>query len=171
MATPRYAQDTKVSAEKSRAEIETVLTRYGAEEFGYVSRRDAAYVTFTANNRKLVFHLPLPDRNGQEFTCFRRVAHGVLQQRSADVAYKLWEQACRQRWRALILAIKAKLEAVECGISTFEHEFMAHIVLPNGQTVGQWLSPQLELIYTLGRMPQPMLPAGDAEPGGEVPNA
>jgi hypothetical protein len=38
------------------------------------------------------------------------------------------EAATRQRWRALVLVIKAKLEAVEAGISTLESEFLANIV-------------------------------------------
>lgn len=61
---------------------------------------------------------------------------------------------------ALALVVKAKLEAVESGISTFEQEFMAHIVLPNGQTTGQWMIPQIEAAYKTGTMPAllPMLP-------------
>jgi hypothetical protein len=43
----------------------------------------------------------------------------------------------------LALCIKAKLEAVEAGIVTFDEEFFAHIVLPGGQTVGERLIPEL----------------------------
>ena len=43
-----------------------------------------------------------------------------------------WEQVCRQRWRALLLIIRAKLEAVASGITTLENEFLANIVLPDG---------------------------------------
>ncbi|WP_198651245.1 hypothetical protein [Salinicola sp. CPA57] len=71
-----------------------------------------------------------------------------------------WEQACRQRWRALALVIKAKLEAVESGITMFEEEFLAHIVLPNGGTVGGWMLPQIKKSYDSGSMP-PLL----AKPG------
>ena len=39
-------------------------------------------------------------------------------------AHGRWEQACRQRWRALALVIKAKLEAIDAEISTFEEEFL-----------------------------------------------
>lgn len=41
---------------------------------------------------------------------------------------------------------------------TFEDEFMAHIVLPNQQTVGDWMRPQIEEAYQTGQLP-PMLPA------------
>ena len=58
--------------------------------------------------------------------------------------------------------IKAKLEAVETGITEFEDEFLAHIVLPNGQTAGHWMRPQIAKAYESGSMP-PLLPA----PGGK----
>ena len=67
------------------------------------------------------------------------------------------EQIERQRWRALLLIIKAKFEAIESGVSCFDDEFLAHIVLPAGQTVGQWMAPQIEVAYQTGDMP-PMLP-------------
>jgi hypothetical protein len=34
---------------------------------------------------------------------------------------------------------------------------LAHIVLPDGSTVGDWVRPQVESAYQLGTMPQ-MLP-------------
>jgi len=72
-----------------------------------------------------------------------------------------WEQACRQRWRALNLAILAKLEAVEAGITTFEEEFLAHLVLPNGKTVGQWAVPAVGKALSDGKMPPLLsLPSG-----------
>jgi hypothetical protein len=77
--------------------------------------------------------------------------------RSPDAQRKAYEQAERQRWRALALVIKAKLEAVESGITEFEREFMAHIVLPGGGTVGDWMLPQIEQAYSSGQMPA-MLP-------------
>ncbi len=66
---------------------------------------------------------------------------------------KEWEQACRQKWRALYLVIKAKLEAVESGISCFEDEFLANIVLPDGSLVGNFMRPQIEQVYSSGNMP------------------
>ena len=64
-----------------------------------------------------------------------------------------WEQACRQRWRALVLMVKGKLEGIECGIATIENEFLAYACLPNGQTVGQWIQPQMKKVLK-GDMPK-----------------
>lgn len=76
-----------------------------------------------------------------------------------------WWTANRQRWRALALVIKAKLEAVETGIVSFEQEFLPHLVLPNGGTVHEWLAPQMEAVYDKGVMPRllPQLTAGSQD--------
>ena len=58
------------------------------------------------------------------------------------------------------LAIKAKLEAVEAGISSFEEEFLAHVVLPDGSTFGAWAKPQLAAVYAGGSMPALLPGAG-----------
>lgn len=82
-------------------DIERVVLRYGASEFGTFHTSNMAVVMFVCHGRKVKFELQLPES----------------------------QQQLRQRWRALLLAIKAKLEVVETGISTFEEEFLAHIVV------------------------------------------
>lgn len=151
----KYAADTSVSSELSRLEIEKTLIRYGAGSFAYATREGAAMVAFEMQGRQIRFVLPLPDRKAREFTH----TPGRGTERSPENALKEWEQACRQRWRALHLVIKAKLEAVECGISVFDEEFLAHIVLPGGQTVGEHMLPQIDQAYLRGELPAllPML--------------
>jgi hypothetical protein len=160
----QYAAKTSVPVERSRAEIERTLERYGATSFAYGWDQDRAVIQFAAQDRQVRFLLPLPAKDDPAFTHFRRGQHGALQRRTENAAREQWEQACRQRWRALALAIKAKLEAVESEISDFEDEFLAHIVLPDGSTAGQWLRPQLATAYATARMPS-VLPA--LGPGGD----
>jgi len=149
----RYAESTSVTSDKSRSEIEKTLTRYGADQFLYGWQEQAAVVGFRMQGRQVKFLLPLPDRKSREFTH----TPGRDIERSPTQAAAAYEQAVRQKWRALALVIKAKLEAVESGITVFEDEFMAHIVLPGGQTVGSWMRPQIERAYQSGKMP-PLLP-------------
>jgi len=157
-----YAEKTTVSAEKSRAEIEATLLRYGATRFAYMIGGDRAQIAFEANGRLLRFELPLPDPKDRAFTHMRRRG-GYPIARSEGAARAAYDQALRQRWRALALCIKAKLEAVEARISTFEDEFLAHIVIPgDGRTAGDWLRPQLALAYETGTMP-PLLLTGPRE--------
>lgn len=148
----RYAESTTVPADRSRAEIEKTLQRYGADGFMYGWSGESAVVAFRAKDRHVKFVLPMPDRKAEEFT---QTPTGKA--RSAAQRDAAYDQAVRQRWRALALVIKAKLEAVETGVTCFEDEFMAHIVLPDGQTVGDWMRPQIADAYSNGRMP-PLLP-------------
>lgn len=149
----KYAEKTQVSSIKSRQEIEATLMRYGATRFAYMTSEDGAQIGFVIGDRNIRFRLPLPDRRGKEFTEYKRGAWGTIYQRSEDQAAALYEQAIRQRWRALALVIKAKLEAVSAGITTVEDEFLAHTVLPGGETVGEWMKPQIALAYQTGDMP------------------
>lgn len=153
----KYASSTSVSAEKSKAEIERTLARYGASHFVYGTAPTGALVQFNMNDRSIRFTMALPQRNDREFT--HTPSRG--QERTRAAADEAYDQAIRQRWRALALVIKAKLEAVESEIETFEEAFMSHIVLPDGGTVGDWMLPQIADIYLSGAMP-PMLPMLEA---------
>jgi hypothetical protein len=136
----QYAKDTSVSIAKSKAEIEDCLLKYGASKFMSGWDDENAMIAFEVRNKSVKFVLPMPDKNDREFT--HTPSRG--NRRTADAQHQAWEQAGRQRWRALYLVIKAKLEAVECGIVTFEQEFLAHIISANGQTVGSQIIPMLE---------------------------
>lgn len=147
----QYAKDTKVSVSSSKQEIERIVERYGAEQFMSGWNADRAMIAFTMEGRQIRFVLPMPAKNERRFT------HHSRGMRTPESALQQWEQACRQRWRALALVIKAKLEAVESGISVFEDEFMANIVLPNGRTVSEEVRPRIAAAYDSGQM-QPLLP-------------
>jgi hypothetical protein len=139
----RYAARTTVTPEKTRAEIEKTLQRYGATGFGYLTEATSATILFKmpdSHKRTRVIRLTLllPD-----------------ERRYTKAGY---QQEVRQRWRALALVIKAKLEAVASNISTLEVEFMAQTVLPSGQTVSEWLTPQLDEAFDQQLMPGRLLP-------------
>lgn len=150
----RYASETTVPIDRSRIEIETTLKRYGATAFMYGWHHGAAAIAFEMHGRRIRFVLLMP--NLSEFA-----ATPTGRRRAPSTQAAEYEQSVRQRWRALALVIKAKLEAVESGITVFEEEFLAHIVLPNGATVGEWMAPQIENAYQYGHMPPllPMLPS------------
>lgn len=129
----RFAAQTSVSSERTRGEIERTLQRYGASRFMHGWDGDNVALGFTMRNRTIRLMLTMPSRKADEFVKAPRRGR-----RTPEAAERLWEQACRSRWRALLLVIRAKLEATACGISTFEDEFLAWTVLPGtgGQTVG-----------------------------------
>ena len=143
--TARYAESTTVPSDRSRAEIEKTLARYGATTFQYGWQQDRAAIGFVMSGRQIRFILPLPDRENPDFT---RTPTG--KSRTATAAEAAYEQAVRQRWRALALMVKAKLEAVASGIVTFEEEFLPHTVLPSGRTISQEIMPAVETAYATG---------------------
>lgn len=154
----QYAANTEVSVERSKAEIEGIVMRYGASGFMSGWKGDRAMVQFEMRARRIRFILPLPGKTEKRFTQKVDGRTGRAKDLPADKAFKLWEQSCRQRWRALSLAVKAKLESVESGISEFDQEFMAQIVLPDGLTIAEHVLPKLAAALE-GKPLPPMLPA------------
>lgn len=148
-----YARNTSVSPEKSQAEIQRTLMRYGAEGFGVFQRVRQASVGFEFNGLSIRIDVELPDRDDETY-----VRDGRNHVRKPNQRLAAWEQEVRTRWRALLLAIKAKLEAVEMGISTIETEFMPFVVMPDGTTLGQQLLPKLLDVAKTGNMPK-LLPS------------
>lgn len=142
-----YAKGTKVSVESSRAELEKVLARYGADAFSYGVDGDRAIVVFRSNGRQVRFELHYPSLD--DFKWKGR----YYAERSRTPLAAQREQRIRELWRALVLVTKAKLEAVESGIETFEQAFMPYLMLPDGSTAGEFLLPQVARAYELGEMP------------------
>lgn len=136
-----YASKTSVSPEKSRLEIERTLKRYGASAFMYGTEGFQAVIQFKIKGWQIRFILQLPKQSN-----FRTVSQ--------------YEQAVRQRWRALLLVVKAKLESVESSITTIEQEFLPFIVCSDGTTVGDRLLPQLEQVALHGKPLLMLPPAG-----------
>lgn len=154
----RYAEGTTVSIESSQAEIARLIVRFGARRFvsGFDDDQRLAMVQFEAHNRRVKFLLYMPDPASRDFT---HNARGQV--RTSTQHNNAYQAECRRLWRSLVLVIKSKLESVESGIETFEDAFLANIVLPNGQTVGDYLEPQIEATYKSGQMP-PLLPGVDS---------
>ena len=125
-----FAKDTSVPVVRTQTEIRNTLQKYGATGFMFGEGNGHALVMFEMKGRRIKFILPLPkpdDKKGAQLE--------------------------RTRWRCLLLAIKAKLECAATGITTFEQEFMAHIVMPNGLTVHENIAPAIASSYRDGKMP------------------
>ena len=150
----QYASQTTVSSDRSLEEIRRTLRRYGADQFIFGEQAEKGMIMFRVEGRQVKFIVPMPQPNSDDI-----VRTNTGRKRMASVQKTEWEKATRQRWRALALAIKAKLEVVESGISTFDQEFLGHILLPDGKTVGDHIIPNVTKIYATGKMPRAVLPA------------
>ena len=157
----RYAASTEVTPERSRTEIERSLRRFGATSFAYAWVDDTATIAFHIGGLTVRISVPLPRPDDNEL---RLTPTG--RRRTERQAAGVYEAECRRRWRALAAVIKAKLVAVEDNISTIEQEFLAYVVLPDGQTIGEWAGPQLARGEPLSLLPTSAraLPPGASAP-------
>lgn len=118
--TRRYAEDTRVSVAQSQAEVQDLLEKYGVEKIGIIRNQGKADLWFEHAGRNYHLSVPIP----------------------ADA--KNPEQERRRAWRAMVLLIKAKFEAINSAISTIESEFFAHTVMPDGQPLIEHARAQIE---------------------------
>lgn len=117
-----YATRTTVSVDKTKAQIEKLVEQYEAEQFYSGWAGANAVVGFRMCDRIVKFILPLPDKKTE--TAAR------------------YEKICKVRWRALRLVLKAKLEAVEIGISDLRRNFWAMCSSETGKRWRKPLSPR-----------------------------
>jgi hypothetical protein len=150
-----FAQGTDVSVAKSRTQIDTMLAKNGATSIGSLWGANAALLVFEMKGRKIKLTLPLPQPSEP---AFEKDGRGITR---TDVQRKT---ACdaehRRLWRAFRLVLQAKMESIESGMETFEQAFLAHIMAPDGQTVGEAMIPQLVRAYRDGVSMPPLLGKG-----------
>lgn len=144
-----YAEGTSVSVEVSRVEVERILRRYGATNTGVVSDDDSGCVVlgFTVEGASYRITVPMPTVGGERVAVAKldRKPNGwgpdkrgrYSQAARESILRKRVEQTSRERWRAVVLLLKAKIELVRLGVSTIDREFLANMVLPSGRTVSE----------------------------------
>lgn len=162
--TAKYAKGTEVSIGKSREELEKTLKARGATGFmfGWEEGRETHVVAFRLAERLVRLTVPRSWYDEHKRTPTGRTRTDTAAQREADAEE-------RRRWRSLLLVIKARLVAVDDGVETLETAFLPWVVLPSGQTIAEWIGPQLDTVYASHEMPsllpgspRPALPAGDS---------
>jgi hypothetical protein len=118
-----YADRTQVPFDKSVSEIIAMLRKAGAMQIGQMEEAGRLTILFNMEDRHVRFR----------------------------VAWETTQQSQRQRARALLLVIKAKLESVASGVETFEQAFLANVVMADGLTVHERVSSDLALEYRSGK--------------------
>jgi hypothetical protein len=118
-----FAEHTKVPFSKTVQDILALLRKAGASQVGQYEE-----------DKRLTIMFGMADR----YVRFR-------------VGWEDSERSQRQRGRALLLVIKAKLESVESGVETFEQAFLANVVMSDGQTVYERVSSDMQLEYDSGK--------------------
>ena len=114
-----YARNTRVPPEKTRAEIEHTVKKYGAKGFASAWQGDAVRIEFLCRDRHIRMTMIEPSA----------------------------AQPARSKWRSLLLLVKAKLEAVDAKIVTFEEAFLGDVVMPDGRTVWETTREPIKVAY------------------------
>lgn len=153
MKLPRYAAHTKVAPEQTRMDIEKLLSRAGATEFAFARSQEQGFdkMLFRLQGRMIKIEVKHP--TAKELGRVHDRVKGL-------------EQIYKQRWRAQLLIVKAKLEIIAMGLSSVDREFLADMYLPDGRTLGEAMIPQLNEAYETGRFKPSMSPFL-LGPGGE----
>lgn len=122
-----FAEGTTVPVTKTMADIDAMIAKYKASHFAVIREPGFASVAFRMNDRHIRFKISIP-----------------------DPAQPRAEQVSKERWRALLLSIKAKLVSVDSRIESFEEAFLAHVVMPSGRTVWEETREQIKISYDKG---------------------
>lgn len=143
-----YAEETKVPLEQSIAEIIGMLRKAGAQRIAQYEEPERFTVTFELADRLVRFRVPLVMKYPGP------ASHG----NGRPVDHRRWiDQRNRQKGRALMLVIKAKLESIESEVETFEEAFLANVVMSDGATIYDRVREPIALEYKTGKS-IPLLP-------------
>ena len=148
-----YAENTSVAFEKSVVEIITMLKRAGATAFHQIEAESGFMIQFRLSYRVVRFAIEFPSIDQMPT---RDGRNSLLSDKQRQAAR---EQRIRQKGRALMLVVKAKLESVESKVETFEQAFLANVVMSDNQTFYDRARENIALEYERGT-PQPLMIGG-----------
>lgn len=132
---------TSTPVRNSKADVERVLLRYGADGLSVAQNYGSGTVLVS-------FIVPNSTEKGAPMVPVKlpievRRVYDKLNDRNATCTTeeimggdpKGWAQAERVAWRNLVLWIDAALSAAQCGLQTITEAFFAHAVLDGGERV------------------------------------
>lgn len=144
--TGQYAQGTKVSADRTQAEIQRILMRWGADKVGTLCSRTEAQIFFEYHGKQFRMSIDLPDPGEERFI----LTPSGRKRRAEPQVFAEWERETRRLWRSLRTVIKAMLIAVEDGVFKFDEVFLPFLLLANNQTFGQAALPKIDKLMAGG---------------------
>jgi hypothetical protein len=118
--------DTRISPEKTKAEITELLKAYGIEDVqltsykGEESLRFMKEVELRGVRRTLAFEVRPPNIRAKKRTW------NMKEGRYEKVNVPMWAQA----WRLVYWWLESKLKAIEWGLVSLEREMLAQVLIP-----------------------------------------
>lgn len=165
----KHAEGTGVSVNSSRNAIIKMLEEHGCEKAAigwdpngvvvmfetpsWAQQIHHATTTGVGDVRRVRFVLSIPS---EDDAAFRSKTYYRSAKNNAASRKKKYEAEVRRIWRSFSILLAHKLEMVASGVTTYEEEFLAHILLPDTNTVHEWLRTQLQTAYLADGMPWPL---------------
>lgn len=154
-----YARGTEVSVERSQTELARLLDRAGCRKHSFSRDNDCglSWVVFVLEDRQYRIEVPQPTRADIR----RRLDRGKLpkgwlgwdEARRTEWVDRQVDQHAREAWRLIVLVTKAKLELVAAGFSSYQEQFLASLMLPDGALLGAAAAPAIAQAYESGSQP------------------
>lgn len=160
MSVTKHAEGTKVPIEQSQAELRKLLRAKGCDAIAFYEEGDArAVIAFERKGRRVRLTLKYPPLKDY------RYYPGTYRSRPSENAIRVaWEAECRRLWRVLIVLVRGNFEAEDSGLVSFEQVWLAHMLLPGGETVADRVLPALDTAQETGQLP-PLLPGAGPSSG------
>lgn len=143
-------ETTTVSVSSSQEHIRKVLRAHGAvrtafgESYEDIDDDTAGHAAVEFVHQDTLVRVFAPLRRPTAKVIADKVNRSRTKDR-ATIEADLAEQEAKRIWRVLHWTIKARMEAVEEGLETFEQAFLPHIVDPaSGQTLWERIQPVIE---------------------------
>lgn len=136
----KYAEGTEVPIGRTRDEIERTLSRFGSTAQAWLrdDLKGVVTVAFKRAGHTYRFTVPSPP-----LSAFMKTPSGRWT-RTEPQAAAARDAEVRRRFRSLANYVKAVLDATESGIIKADEALLPYLLLPEGDTVYQRASRQLE---------------------------
>jgi hypothetical protein len=130
---PLYMETTKITPERTAAEIQLLLVHTGAQQIA-MEFRDRKVVglrwTMPVNGRDALFAMPV--RTGPVYAILQRRRQPAFRSRKQQEDL---EQAERVAWRQLLRWTQAQIALIETGMVQATEVFMPYMLTPAGRTL------------------------------------
>ncbi len=121
---------TTVAVEKSQADIRRMLKAHGCESFEFgeaaINGQTWAAVGFRKGARAV--RIKVPHKVPDPVELRKRAQRARTQERRLAIVGEAEEQEAKRIWRVIAWNLKARMEAVQEGVETFEEAFLAHLL-------------------------------------------
>lgn len=149
-----YAEETNVPIERSRAEIQALLTAWGCRAIGWTDHlaEGAVELGFVwvheGYSYKVRFRIEIPNEpklREQAKKLFPRQSwNGNEAKKAVTYVQRGLQYGAKSAHRLLLLKLKADLNAVRAGLAKAEEIFLPWLVDSRGQTVSELVLPRLQ---------------------------